>query len=277
MRPTDPKSSSPSLPSVSSRTLPGCGSAWKVPSSMTSRSRQSSRLRASAARTSAGVPASIVARGRPSRRSITSTCPVHSGWQGTGTAMPSLPRLPDAAATEVMLRASIRRLSSSRRAPANPAASPVAPTARPQLVLRSSRAASRPVISRSLSTVSLTSGRHTLTTTLAPEVRVAAWTWAMDAAAIGSRSKLANSSPTSAPSSDRSTCSIAGQGTGTASSCRRLSSLMNSAGRRSRRVDSTCPSLTKVTPPSSMASRTERATLARPCGVASSDRRPPRW
>ena len=41
-------------------------------------------------------------------------------------------------------------------------------------------------------------------------------------------------------------------------------------------MDSTCPSLTKVTPPSSMASRTERASLARPSGVASSDRRPPR-
>jgi hypothetical protein len=59
------------------------------------------------------------------------------------------------------------------------------------------------VISRSLSTVWLTSGRRTLTTTRAPDIKVAAWTWAMDAAAIGSRSKLANSSLTSAPSSDR--------------------------------------------------------------------------
>jgi len=190
--------------------------------------------------------------------------------------MPPLPRLPGAAATEVMLRASTRRSSSSRRAPANPAASPAVPTARPQLVLRSSRAASRPAMSRSLSTIWLTSGRRTLTTTRAPDGSVAACTWAMDAAAIGSRSKLANSSPTSAPSSDRSTCSILGQGTSAASSCRRLSSLMNSAGRRSRRVDSTCPSLTKVTPPSSIARRTERASLARPSDVDSSDRRPPR-
>jgi|GEM_PF-5671107 hypothetical protein len=191
-------------------------------------------------------------------------------------AIPSLPWLSDAAATEVMLRASTRRSSSSRRAAANPAASPAAPTARPQLVLRSSRAASRRVISRSLSTVWLTSGRRTLTTTRAPDIRVAACTWAMDAAAIGVRSKLANTSLTSAPSSDRSTCSTAGHGTPAASSCRRLSSPVNSAGRRSRRVDSTCPSLTKVTPPSSMASRTDRASRARPSGVASSDRRPPR-
>jgi len=41
-------------------------------------------------------------------------------------------------------------------------------------------------------------------------------------------------------------------------------------------VDSTCPSLTKVTPPSSIARRTERASLARPSDVDSSDRRPPR-
>src|ERR1019366_4207751 len=74
-------------------------------------------------------------------------------------AMPSLPRLPGAAATEVMLRASTRRSSSSRRAPANPAASPAVPTARPQLVLRSSLAASRPAMCRSLSPVWLTSGR----------------------------------------------------------------------------------------------------------------------
>src|ERR1022692_4210043 len=137
----------------------------------------------------------------------------------------AMPRLPGAAATEVMLRASTRRSSSSRRAPANPAASPAAPTARPQLVLRSSRAASRRVISRSLSTVWLTSGRRTLTTTRAPDIRVAACTWAMDAAAIGVRSKLANTSLTSAPSSDRSTCSTAGHGTPAASSCSRLSSV----------------------------------------------------
>ena len=67
-----------------------------------------------------------------------------------------------------------------------------------------------------------------------------------------------------------------GQGTSAASSCRRLSSLMNSGGRRSRRVDSTCPNLAKVTPPSSIARRTERASLARPSDVDSSDRRPPR-
>ena len=48
------------------------------------------------------------------------------------------------------MRAAARRSSSSRRAAANPAASPAAPAARPQLVLRCSRAASRPVISRSL-------------------------------------------------------------------------------------------------------------------------------
>ncbi len=70
--------------------------------------------------------------------------------------------------------------------------------------------------------------------------------------------------------------STAGHGTSAASPCSRLSSPVNSAGRRSRRVDSTCPSLTKVTPPSSMASRSDRASRARPSGVASSDRRPPR-
>ena len=72
-------------------------------------------------------------------------------------AMPSLPRLSHAAATEVMFRASTRRSGSSRR-PARTGGQPGRADRPAQLVLRSSRAASRPVIFRSLSTVWLTSG-----------------------------------------------------------------------------------------------------------------------
>ena len=150
---------------------------------------------------------------------MTRTFSPHSGRYGTGNRTLAL-RWAAAVATAVMLRASIRRSSSSSSASANPWDNSTVPTARPQPVLRCSRTASRTTMSRSRSTTPRTSGRHTLTTTRSPEVSVAAWTWAIDAAAIGSRSKAANTTSTSAPSSDRSTSSICGQGTWGASSCR---------------------------------------------------------
>ena len=124
---------------------------------------------------------------------MTRTFSPHSGRCGTGTRTLAL-RLAAAAATAIMLRASIRRSSSSRSASAKPCDSSTAPTARPQFVPRCSRTASRTMMSRSRSTTPRTSGRHTLTTTLSPDVSVAACTWAMEAAAIGSRSKVANTS-----------------------------------------------------------------------------------
>ena len=54
-------------------------------------------------------------------------------------------------------------------------------------------------MARSDSTTAGASGRQTLTTTRCPERRVAACTWAMDAAANGVRSKVANNSSTPAP------------------------------------------------------------------------------
>ena len=184
---------------------------------MICRSRLSSSARASSARSAPSRSSSgpAAASDTPSRRSITSTCPVHSPLTGAGTTTPAPARLA-AAPTAVRLLASIRRSSSSRSAAANPRASVTAPIARPHRVARSSRWASRPRMSRSLSTVPRTPGRRTFTTTASPEVSVAACTCATDAAAIGVRSRLAKISSGSAPSSVRSTSSIAGQATGAA-------------------------------------------------------------
>jgi hypothetical protein len=63
---------------------------------------------------------------------------------------------------------------------------------------------------------------------------------------------------------------------GAAWSRSRPSSSTSSTGSRSGRVDSTWPSFTKVTPPSSSACRTELASRARPPGASSSARRRPR-
>ena len=89
-RPTEPKSSSASPPSASSSTLPGCGSAWKTPSSITCRSSASSSVRASACRSSprSAMTGPAAASGTPSSRSITST--------PLGAQRPVRPRDPDA-------------------------------------------------------------------------------------------------------------------------------------------------------------------------------------
>jgi hypothetical protein len=131
-------------------------------------------------------------------------------------------------------------------------------------------------MSRSRSTTDRIPGRCTFTTTSAPDRSRAACTWATEAAASGSRSNQANTSSTCPPRSARSTCSTCGHGAGAARSCNRLSSSVNSGGRRSGRVDKIWPSLTKVTPPSSSALRTDRASSSLASGVSSSARRRPR-
>ena len=134
---------------------------------------------------------------------MTSTRSPQYGWYGAGTRTSSSRA---AAATAVMFRASIRRSSSSRSAAAKPWARSTAPTERPHRVLRWSRTASRCTMSRSAPTTPVTSGRRTLTTTRSPDGSVALCTWAMEAAAIGSVSKLANFSVTGPPSEASSTC-----------------------------------------------------------------------
>ena len=206
---------------------------------------------------------------------MTSTRSPQYGSYAAGTRTPSS-LAAVAAATAVMFRASMRRSSSSRSASAKPWARSTAPTERPQRVPRCSRPASRWTMSRSGPTSPAAAGLRTLTTTRSPDGSVATCTWAIEAAAIGASAKLANFSLTGPPSEPSSTALMSGHATLGASSCSRLSSAMNSCGSRSRRVESTWPSLTNVTPPSSRASRSERASRARPSVVASSARRPPR-
>ena len=197
--------------------LPGWGSAWKVPSSITWPSRLSSSSLASACRASAGSPAEAASSGRPAKNCMTSTRSPQYGSYGAGTRTPSS-LAAVAAATAVMFRASIRRSSSSRSASANPWARSTAPTDRPQRVPRCSRVASRCTTSRSEAARATAPGRRTLTTTRSPDDSVAACTWAMEAAAIGSSSKLANFSLTGPPSESSSTALTSGHGTLGASS-----------------------------------------------------------
>ena len=64
------------------------------------------------------------------------------------------------------------------------------------------------------------------------------------------------------PSSAARTCSIRSQGSGLTRSCIRPSSVVNSGGSRSRRVDSPWPNFTNTTPLRSRASVSDRASVA---------------
>jgi hypothetical protein len=219
---------------------------------------------------------SAMASGVPSSRCMTSTRAVHRDSCGVGTRTPPSAAAPAAAATAARLPASMRKSSSSRTAPAKALASSRVPIERPHRLRASTVLASRATMSRSRSTTERMPGRWTFTTTSAPDGSRAACTCATDAAASGRRSKWANTSSGGPPSSAASTRSTSGHGAGAAWSRSRPSSSTSSSGSRSGRVESTWPSFTKVTPPSSSACRTDRASRARPPGASSSARRRPR-
>ena len=94
-------------------------------------------------------------------------------------------------------------------------------------------------------------GRSTLTATLACRpCSIAKCTWAIDALATGSRSKLREDRRRCGRPKARSTIarSRRSAGNGGTRSCSRASSSAMSGGSRSRRVDSTWPNLTKIGP-----------------------------
>ena len=228
-------------------------------------------MRASAygSRSRAAISGPAEASGTPSNRCMTSSRRVHRSRCATGitTSRAVVP-------TAAMFAASTRKSSSSRSASAKPSASSRTPIVRPQDVVVASVPANRSTMSRSRSTTGPMPARWTLSTTCSPEASVAACTWATLAAASGSGETVANTSSTGRPSSATRVASTSAHGAGAARSCSRPSSATNSAGSRSRRVDSTWPSLTKVTPPSSSAAVSDRASCCRRAGSAPARQRP---
>ena len=98
----------------------------------------------------------------------------------------------------------------------------------------------------------------------------------MEAEASGSVSISVNTPVP--PSSSPSTRSIWAQGSGLTRSCSRPSSLVNSGGSKSRRVDKAWPNFTNTTPLRSSASVSDRAseTDLAPWGARPSGRTPQR-
>ena len=103
-------------------------------------------------------------------------------------------------------------------------------------------------MSESTTTCSAAPGRCTLITTAVPSFRVARCTWAIDAAAKGVSSKLPSTSSGSRPHWLRSMVRMFFSGAGAAVSHNEVRAVITAPGSTSGRVDSTWPSLMKVTP-----------------------------
>ena len=138
----------------------------------------------------------------------------------------------------------------------------------------SSRRVSGRIMSRSRATCSSMPGRCTLRMTAVPSARQAACAWAREALASGSGSTLLKTSPGSWASSSVSRAWICGQAAGGTRSWSRPSSVVTEAGSMSVRVDRTWPSLTKIGPASSSASRSRRPSWAGSARRAGHPRQP---
>ena len=96
---------------------------------------------------------------------------------------------------------------------------------------------------RSRWTRSPTDGRCTLTTTSVPSSSVARWTWAIDAAATGVRSKVAKVVGILRPSSSSTTRCTTGHGSAGTWSRHFLNSVTTSSGKMPSPDERICPSL----------------------------------
>ena len=96
---------------------------------------------------------------------------------------------------------------------------------------------------RSLRTNFATDGRCTFTTTSSPVRSVAAWTWAIDAAASGVGEKNEKTSSRRQPRSDSTTWRTTENGSAGTWSRHFLNSPTNSAGNRPSPLEMICPSL----------------------------------
>ena len=116
---------------------------------------------------------------------------------------------------------------------------------------------------RSLRTRPATLGRCTFTTTSSPVSKVAACTWAMEAAASGVRSKEANTSSRRAPRSASTTTRTVSNGSAGTWSRHFLNSFTSSAGNRPSPLEMIWPSLMYVGPSCSAALRSRKEISAR--------------
>ena len=243
-----PKSTGTRSPWASMKMLPGCMSPWKKPSRNTclkkisaarARIRSGSNPAASrAARSSEAMPLDPLQREHAPRGAL----PVDLGHMkafvvGEVLGRARTPRRPPGA--DPSRAGSRRRRSRPRRS----GAAGETPGCR-----RSTQAAIQAKKSRSRAICRSIAGRRILTATSSPSVVTAKWTWAIEAAATGRSSKLANSSSIGAPSSASIIQRARARSNGGRSSWSCDRSAASSWPSRSERVARLWPSLMKLGP-----------------------------
>jgi hypothetical protein len=233
-------------------------SAWKKPSRNTCVKKMVTPSRASWRRsTPAATRRSTWLMGTPVMRSITITsgCTKSQYISGISTrCRPCMLRRSCAA-----LAASRTRSSSSCRYLSNSATTSRVFRRRASTDRLSTQPAIMRMRSRSFSITGSMPGRSTLTATsrtTPSRVRtVAKWTWAIEALATGSCSKVSKTAASGRRKARSMVATATSDGNGGTRSCKSASSSAMSCGSRSRRVDSTWPNLTKMGPRCSSAWR----------------------
>ena len=134
--------------------------------------------------------------------------------------------------------------------------------------------ASSAIRRRSASTRGRTPGRRIFSTTSVPSRRAARWTWAMEAAARGVTSKRPKTCSGGPPSAASTSGRRTSKSRVAPPLCSRSNSSIQSGGNRSERVDRIWPSLMKVGPSASSASRVRRDRGSPPASSPAPDPRP---
>ena len=196
---------------------------------------------------SVSTPASFIAltssHGMPSSRSITSTRRVTSVGCGRGTIVARCSVSASTRAMSSMFCASRQKSSSSTIVSANSSTSAGGFASAATGIRPTSRGASHDIARMSSRTSRATCGRCTFTTTSSPVRNRAACTWAIDAAAIGVRSKRSNTSSSERPRSSSTTRRTTSNGSGGTRSRSCLNSATSSSGNRPSPPEMIWPSL----------------------------------
>ena len=244
--------------------LPPWRSPWKIPWIMhpSVNPRMPTRTTSSVLMPAACMP-STSSNEKPSKRSMTRMRRVTSVGCGRGTTYPRWLSDANTVAMSIMFSASSRKSSSSQMVSANSSTSAGG--------LASAAIGIRPTSSGAIAAMTCRSrwtwlrmvGRCTFTTTGVPSCSVAPWTWAIDAAAIGVRSKVAKIDSMLAPSSDSTTSRTDSNDSAGTLSRHFFISSTSSAGKMPSPELTIWQSLMYVGPRRSAASRRRRDTPAR--------------
>ena len=244
-----PKSTGTRSPLASMKMLPGCMSAWKKPSRNTCLKNISAALaRITSGSKPAAIRASRSSEAMPLTRSRVRTRRAVRSQSTRGTRKPSSSA--QFSASSEAAAASSRRSISIRVEAAMVCTTATGLSLRLLGCSRSTQAAIQAKKSRSRVISRSMSGRSTLTATGSPSLVTAKCTCAIDAAATGRSSKLANRSSTGRPSSSSIMRRAMAGSKGSSASCSRDRSSARCWPSRSARVARLWPSLMKLGPSS---------------------------